>query len=279
MRKLILTWFLPFIIAATLVVSARLWIFPCHVIKNNAMSPNLVSGDVAFCVKKIPWKRHKVVLYASSSNDSLLLKRQIAIPGDTLLIKEGVILVNGQKVNGRFNAESRFSFQSDSIERVCKFLNDNKIVADYKKAHLGYFECKLSDDNAEKLKVAFEQSDFKRKSVEPKVRPFGRLFGHAFYWNYDNLGSLLVPKKGMKIKLGRRSFYLYRQIIEAETNGKPEIKGQDVFIEGAKLDIYTFKKDYVFLVNDNRSNYNDSRTIGFVAKEKIIGTYLFKLPW
>ncbi len=279
MKKIILSWFLPFAIAIVLVIIARIWMFSSYVVKNYSMAPNLVEGDVALCINGIPKKRNKIVLYSHSKDDFLMLKRQVAIPGDTLAIKEGKIVVNGQKINGNINAINQFFFYSDSVKKACKFLNNNDIVADFRKAYLGFFECKLSDENVSKIKQLFTHSTIKRKSIEPKVRPLGELFGHLFYWNYDNMGSLLVPKKGMKIWLGKRSFYLYKEIIEQETNKKPEIREQGIYIGETKQDIYTFKKDYVFLVNDNRSNHNDSRATGFVAKDRLKGTYLFKLPW
>jgi signal peptidase I len=85
------------------------------------MSPNLCKGDIALCIKKKPKKRNKVVLYSLNSNDSLFLKRQIAIAGDTIAIKHGTIIVNRQKVVDYEGVISNYVFCSDSIASVSNF--------------------------------------------------------------------------------------------------------------------------------------------------------------
>jgi len=46
---------------------------------------------------------------------------------------------------------------------------------------------------------------------------------------------------------------------------------RDIFSESIQNDFLIVKKDYVFLLNDNRSNAHDSRTFGLIPKENLIG--------
>lgn len=243
------------------------------------MTPLLSKGDIALCIKKKPKKRNKIVLYSPGNSDTLFLKRQIAIAGDTIAIKQGVIVINGSKLVDNEFAIDNYAFFSDSVNSISKYFVKNKLKTDLKKAQLGFFDCNLSKERIEEIKSTFLVSRIQKKSLEPKVRFLTSDFGKELYWNYDNLGTMIVPKKGMKIKLGRHSFILYKGIIEQETKEKVELTGHDIYIGGLKEDIYIFKKDYVFLVNDNRSNYIDSRSTGFVPKDCIKGTYLLKLFW
>jgi signal peptidase I len=159
------------------------------------------------------------------------------------------------------------------------FLSSNELNTDFKRAHLGFFDCNLSKKNVEAIKFDFPLTFIRKKSIEPDVRLRKSTFGRELYWNYDNLGSLIVPQKGMRIKLGNKSYLLYKDIIEEESGDELKKVENTFFLGGNKTDIYTFKHDYVFLVNDNRSNLHDSRTFGLIAKDKLMGTFLFKLPW
>ncbi len=279
MKKLAFSWIIPLLVAIILVVAAKVLMFSTYEIKNDSMSPNLCKGDIALCIKKKPKNRNKIVLYSLNSNDSLFLKRQIAIAGDTIAIKHGAIIVNGRKVADYEGVISNYVFCSDSIAAVSRFLNSNELKADFRRAHLGIFDCDISAKSVEVIKSDFPISFIKKKSIEPNVRLLNCSFGRDLYWNYDNLGSLIVPQKGMRIKLGKKSFILYKNIIEDESGDELKMVGNNVFLGGKKADIYTFEHNYVFLVNDNRSDLNDSRSFGLIARDKLIGTFLFKLPW
>jgi len=271
---------LPLVLAIILVIVAKISLFTIIIIQDNSMSPLFEKGDKVLCFKKKAKKRNKIVLFVDDYvGMEYAVKRQIATPGDTLAIKSGVIIVNGRKVSSIESVTQKYAFLTDSIVSISKYLVDNEITTDFRRIHLGYFECKLSEKDVNELKSLSTISNFKRKNLESKIRLSEDNFGGSFYWNHDNLGSLIIPKQGMRIKLGKRSFYLYKNIISEECGIEPLLKGNDVFIGDVKTEIYTFKQDYLFLVNDNRSNNTDSRTFGFVAENKLIGTYLFKLPW
>lgn len=280
MKKKLLSWGIPFVFAIIIVIVAKMWLFSTYEISNNSMAPNIIKGDKVLCINKKARKRNKLVLFANDFEyGTISLKRQIAIPGDTLAVKAGIFVVNGNKIPDIEGVIQRFSFQSDSISSISKYLNDNNIVVDIKKAYLGYFDCQLDAKKVNELKSNSSVSSITKRSLEQKIQLNENNFGSEFYWNHDNLGSLIVPKKGMQIKLGRRAFHLYKDIIETESEEQVIIRGTNVFIGKVKTSIYSFKDNYYFLVNDNRSNNHDSRTYGFIPENKIIGTFVFELPW
>ncbi|MDR3606067.1 MAG: signal peptidase I [Oligoflexia bacterium] len=93
-------------IAVTVVVSLliRIFVIEAYRIPTLAMRPTLEPGDIVFAVKwprKEP-KRGDLVLYSPDELDKRdYIKRVIAIPGETVEIRKGSLLVDGKSVAQR----------------------------------------------------------------------------------------------------------------------------------------------------------------------------------
>ncbi len=103
-------------------------------------------------------------------------------------------------------------------------------------------------------------------NVDPRIFPKG------MPWNDDNYGPLIVPKKGYTIKLDTSNVEQWAITIDREY-GKSvvEVNGGTVTIEGKPVTSYTFKKDYYFMMGDNRDDSLDSRFWGFVPRDNVEG--------
>lgn len=116
----------------------------------------------------------------------------------------------------------------------------------------------------------------KMKFLNPVPTPKGignpYIFPKFSNFNEDNYGPLYVPKKGDTIQLSIDNIEQYRTLINREY-GREVVKvvGGQITIDGVPAKTYIIKKNYYFMLGDNRDDSADSRFWGYVPEDLIIG--------
>ncbi len=202
------------------------------------------------------------------------VSRVVGVAGDIMMIDDGVLYRNNKQVDENYDTYHCFRASVDSAKvdfsavlskydvRIGALFNDGKACefvctdAEFKKIQ-----------NAEKTFSAcrkiVDRDDWKDVDVFPSS---------AFLaWNKDNFGPIYLPVAGDTLNLSPRLAPIYKNIISLFEGNDFQSDTYHVRVNQQETNEYIAKKNYCFILNDDRTDKRDSRIYGPIPQEYIIG--------
>lgn len=186
-------------------------------------------------------KRNDIVVFNSvgKKKNTLLIKRLIGMPGDTLKIKDSEVSINRVKLS--------------EMESFCyRYIDDRGLFQMYANKE---FDTIQATQKATLQKVVYGEI-FKSETIFPASK--------KEEWTIDNYGAIIIPKKDMTILLTKENIALYQHCIR-------DFENEGNVLSNQNASTYTFKQNYYFALGDNRHNSIDSRMYGFIPENYIQG--------
>lgn len=208
----------------------------------------------------------------SRRRDFFLVKRCVALPGDTVELRNATLYVNGDVVEEYAGVSKMYKAKVSTAVQLDSILEDVG-VEDYRRApddrHAWRF--RLNWEQYERLRLDSSLDSLRILPIANDSANYCYRKGRDYPWTINDFGPLVLPRKGEQIEMNSETHALYIDLIWQLERNRVKKREGGFFLEDLPIQTYTFKYDYFFALGDNRSFSLDSRYLGAIPDCEIVG--------
>jgi signal peptidase I len=219
-------------------------------------------------------KRNDIAVFTDpSKNNALLIKRAVGLPGDTIIMLHTAVYVNGLFVKNPETSINNYYVKTEDSLKLSDLKSRFNFVDYYQQGNVA-ITVPLTPAVAARLRHETGLTTF---HVEQMPGPQADIYPTKLSkWTNDNYGPIIVPRKELILPLNESNYFLYKKVIEDYEGNTSGIINKKVYINGKFANSYIFKKNYYFMLGDNRNHSKDSRYWGFLPDDFIVGKAVLK---
>lgn len=266
-------WGKMMILALLIVFGIRFFLLESFYISSPSMETAVLSGDYLLVNKSgqiSPVRRNAILLFTSplekdSSENTLFLSRCIGMPGDTLVVSE-----KGLDINGKEFPKSPYLLSRYKIDKKM----EQSLFRQMKRLDIPVRD-KTDADSVSFVNLStFEEFRLREELPEAINLHFTPVPTETY--------RLVVPRKGRAYRLDANSLTACKEIIRRETDGQAVFRDGKLYLDGKETSFFFFKQNYYWMLSDNTTEGIDSRHLGFIPESNITGSafmiWMSKIP-
>ena len=255
--KSVIKFVLFIVLSLGLAVVIRVCLCNFYVVPSDSMEPGIIPGDFILAEKLAYGGRIFTSLRFDRDSDPPMTR----IPGLRSIRRNDVVVFNFPY---RHDWDTiRMNFETVFVKRCIAIPGDSISAVD------GFYHVAGLIDT---LGHISDQKQLKslRSTLDSVVLRAGA-FDESLHWDIVDFGPFYIPAAGETIALTAENFKLYRKQIVYETNAVVRMEDSVVYINDTLRKDYTFCSNWYFVAGDKVMNSQDSRYIGPIPEDYIIG--------
>lgn len=120
----------PMFLLIILVLAARIFVFTPITVKGHSMDPTLQDGQKLISSKISSYDRMDIITTSEPDDpDRLIVKRLIGLPGDTVVMKNEKLTINGKEYGEEYLDEFKKMFAEDKLQKEYDYDENFQAIA------------------------------------------------------------------------------------------------------------------------------------------------------
>ena len=255
--KTFLKFLLYLILSLFLALLLRLFLCNFYRVPSDSMAPTVTAGDFILAGKLKYGARIFTSLKFSRYSDPPMKR----VPGLGRIRRNDVLVFNFPY--GKTWDTVRMNPNKYFIKRCVGIPGDSLSIVN------GFYRIAGLSDTAGFIPAQKQLARYGNNLDSAVLRTFP--FDTIFRWDAFNFGPFYIPAAGTTIPLTPKNYILFHRQMVYETNASVILKDSSVYINDTLAHGYTFRHDWFFMAGDNAVNAQDSRHIGLIPDDYIVG--------